>query len=1405
MKIFKEITVTSFSFVFLFLLSVNTDSLFAQGQVINSPNASTVCTQGQVCTIDWYIYAGVLDIRIEYQIQGGSWVTIIDMTSPHQTGSYDWTVPSSLTAGSYKIRIGQSQSGGLYYAYWSETPYFQINEAPYLNVVQPVAGNYVTGSEVNVQISTNLTSYTLHLEDMDSGSLTPLSLNASNQWVIESWSNTGDYRIVVEETGGGLISESDVVSVSNPEGGVFNLNYIRTKTARVPAQTEAAFDLLTSTSGNIVDQVNYADGLGKVRQSITLHSTTAGDHMVNPITYDKTGLSTTSYLAYPTSEGTVEFKESAIEAQQRFFNNPSSNVAVNTHPYSVTVNRKSPLLTVEEQGAPGADWQPGQYSIENESRLNTIADAVIKWKIDTDINNNGLKDSNELETMVGDLIGEGYYPANELTVIVTSDEVDNKTEVYVDRQGREILKVGYQDINTPVKTYYVYDTFGNLRFIIPPEGVEAIGTPTFPLNWTENNVIRSNWLTEMRYDGYGRLVEKKIPEADWVYTVYDKLGRVVLTQDGNMRLNGDWFFTKYDIRGRAIVTGVYTENDALLDTREEMQAKVFSETTFWERRDGTDPDINHGYTNNLAFPKGGTEAGVQLWSITYFDDYDFDSNGTQDESFVKHIDFDPPTGSNLVDYEVDLSRVDGLVTGSKTRVLNQWKVIEENIVEYDAHNFSNDEVYYIGVDENYSITLKPGFSTNPGQKVVIGGPDVVPIEVFDDFDRGNWLEGVTFYDQYGNSIYTKSTNHVGGTDENWTLYTFDGLVAETRTKHVSSTDTVNISQNFVHDTQGRLIEEYHNGRLISKLTYNELGQVIKKELDDFNGSSFVQTLDYTYHERGWLESVNDRYHLNDDVFAYELTYNPNGDISEQEWNSQQTYRQRYTYTYNGLNQLTKADYISFIGGSSSSDNGYGTEYTYDLNGNISTLKRRSSGTLIDDLSYFYGGLFTKGNQIYRIDDLATNPSNGFINNTVNVNPDEYWYDENGNMTFDANKGILSIRYNYMNLPEQITFHDGNKLSFLYDAAGTKLTKVTQPVSGIGVTTDYSGGFVYEDNDLSFYTFSEGRVRNTTYEYDLKDHLGNVRSTFTVYHGGTPLVLQEDSYYPFGLKMPSLSYIASGSEENKFTYNGKELENEFGLDWYHYGVRFYDPAVARWWAVDPLDVEFSPYNYSFNNPMRFIDPDGAAPLDWVRNLETGAYEWHANVMSESDTPDGYSYVGRFLSDVQADFNSRTPWYNTWSKPIIFLDYWPGEISEYEMETISLCVCDNPASIFIGGGAGISSSINKLNRSRRVLNALNFRKVVATGQEHHLLSRKILRALNSHPKLKNVFQRDDYVYKALNADAHKGYQKWHRLYDETVVKWVQNNPSASRQDFLKYLHNLHQQQWLRTRIPNVNLIK
>jgi len=81
------------------------------------------------------------------------------------------------------------------------------------------------------------------------------------------------------------------------------------------------------------------------------------------------------------------------------------------------------------------------------------------------------------------------------------------------------------------------------------------------------------------------------------------------------------------------------------------------------------------------------------------------------------------------------------------------------------------------------------------------------------------------------------------------------------------------------------------------------------------------------------------------------------------------------------------------------------------------------------------------------------------------------------------------------------------------------------------------------------------------------------------------ILQVTDYYPFGMAMAENGYENIIEQENKFKYNGKELQDDLDLNLYDYGARFYDPAIGRWYVVDPLADQmrrFSPYNYALSN-------------------------------------------------------------------------------------------------------------------------------------------------------------------------------------------------------------------------------
>lgn len=115
-----------------------------------------------------------------------------------------------------------------------------------------------------------------------------------------------------------------------------------------------------------------------------------------------------------------------------------------------------------------------------------------------------------------------------------------------------------------------------------------------------------------------------------------------------------------------------------------------------------------------------------------------------------------------------------------------------------------------------------------------------------------------------------------------------------------------------------------------------------------------------------------------------------------------------------------------------------------------------------------------------------------------------------------------------------------------------------------------------------------------------DHLGT--STFLTDYNGNA--------YQFFLNLPfgeTMAEQLGGNYYNTpFKFNGKELDEETGL--YYYGARYYDPRTSIWLSVDPLAEKlpsWSPYNYCFNNPVKFVDPDGAYPIVTITKQRAGS--------------------------------------------------------------------------------------------------------------------------------------------------------------------------------------------------------
>jgi len=138
----------------------------------------------------------------------------------------------------------------------------------------------------------------------------------------------------------------------------------------------------------------------------------------------------------------------------------------------------------------------------------------------------------------------------------------------------------------------------------------------------------------------------------------------------------------------------------------------------------------------------------------------------------------------------------------------------------------------------------------------------------------------------------------------------------------------------------------------------------------------------------------------------------------------------------------------------------------------------------------------------------------------------------------------------------------------------------------------------------FYTTDDGI--SFRQEYILRDNLGNTRVVFEDANGDGSIVeteiTQTKHYYPFGMEMESP--LQNQTAGYKRLFHDKEKINDFDLGWYDYGARWYDPSLARWSAVDPLAesmASWSPYNFVFNNPIRFTDPTGMSPEDDGENV------------------------------------------------------------------------------------------------------------------------------------------------------------------------------------------------------------
>lgn len=368
---------------------------------------------------------------------------------------------------------------------------------------------------------------------------------------------------------------------------------------------------------------------------------------------------------------------------------------------------------------------------------------------------------------------------------------------------------------------------------------------------------------------------------------------------------------------------------------------------------------------------------------------------------------------------------------------------------------------------------------------------------------------------------------------------FSSSAALTDARASFAARTSSIIRFFDYDDAGRLMEIRHQVNdepmvLLAENKYNELGQLITKKLHSTDeGTTSKQAVDYRYNIRGWMTRINNSALTPDDIndprdhFGMNLTYNDpvptlsntlqyNGNISAITWSNNQGYgdvkENAYRYGYDAMNRIADAGFrqkhASTWGPPEHKDENDDTQtseafsengYDYDLNGNLQHLTRKGTkGLGMDVLTYNYGTGAGQSNKLLSVTD-AGDITQGFADG--NKVGDDYLYDVNGSMVADKNKDIAAITYNHLNLPMQVMKANGEFVRYFYDAMGRKLCQqVFDASSVLQKQSEYAGEFFYENDTLKFINHEEGRIVMTgtapEYQYNLKDHLGNVRVTFT---------------------------------------------------------------------------------------------------------------------------------------------------------------------------------------------------------------------------------------------------------------------------------------------------------------------
>ncbi|GEP97522.1 hypothetical protein CCY01nite_37820 [Chitinophaga cymbidii] len=830
-----------------------------------------------------------------------------------------------------------------------------------------------------------------------------------------------------------------------------------------------------------------------------------GKDYVIPILYDVNGKESIKYLPYISGTSSGEFKLNAFSEQQTYM---QAHYPGEDFYYGKIGYENSPLNRILKSAAAGKSWVGSNREQQSSYQSNSTADAIRIWEMSGSIP-----------------VTTATYPENELIKVVNVDENNHQQVTFLDKSGQLVLKM--EALENPGNnhenwkcTYYVYDDFGHTVFIIPPKATEYLRTHSWNLN---DNELINELCYQFQYDERNRIISQSSPGAELKEMVYDVRDRIVFTRDGNLRNASQpkWNIVLYDDEDRPVLKGFYLSGATRADLQTQMNSATEGSTFTYS----TPGPVDLVIADRTLVPPGYQARS----SITFTEGFESAVNDEFTAEIVPGLTSGTVTiaGSNVLNGidQADIYPLTYFFYDAYDASAGTFKAADLN--KLDAGNNTNAEV-----NTTYTTKLR-GALTGKRERVI--GTD-------------QWLNYTVYYDDKGRELQIVTDNIAGGHNILTRQYDFaSNLLSQyeyVTNPRAGIIPTTQVLTKFEYGSDNRLkyirkrLNNESTDKLIATLTYDDAGLLQKKVL-----GSNLESLEYDYNIRGWLSGINRKYLTGQEshFFGMEIAYdNTNSSVNSTTYSNPRYTGQaagtiwmsatdgiqrKYDYSYDNLGQLLKADFTQQNGnwGKSVMDftvtmgDGVNSTTAYDRNGNILKMNqegvRSSAVVTIDELVYNYSD---KGNKLRYVRD-DQNDENSILgdfrepsaNHTANLSGvSDYLYDSNGNLTKDDNKNISGIRYNHLDLPEEITVTGKGTITYLYSAGGVKLreTVVDNSINpSVTKVTDYIGSNVYINDSLKFILHAEGRIRPVyqnstpiqyTYDYFLSDERGNTRMVLT---------------------------------------------------------------------------------------------------------------------------------------------------------------------------------------------------------------------------------------------------------------------------------------------------------------------